>query len=89
MSDAVIRELIKGQLATIEAVVAVAGQFAETLVSKGILSVAEAQATLSNIAEELRGDGDLDSGKTARVSYSIANDIDQRAISLAKKFGKD
>lgn len=86
MTDAALRELGKGQVATMFGIVAVAGQFAETLVSKGILSVAEAQSTLSNIAEELRNDGDADGGKYADATFKIASALDSRAIALAAKF---
>jgi hypothetical protein len=46
--------------------VAIAGQFAETLIGRGFLSVAEAQSTLSNIAEEMRDDGDADGGHATK-----------------------
>ncbi len=81
-----IQESLKGQMSTTFGIVAVAGQFAETLVSNGILSVAEAQSTLSNIAEELRNDGDANDGKYAKSAFRIANELDQRAIKLAAKF---
>jgi hypothetical protein len=87
MSAEALRELIKGQVAAMFAIVAVAGQFAETLVNKGVLSVADAQSTLTNIAEELRNDGDRDGGKYADPTFKIANELDKRAIALADKFG--
>lgn len=81
--------LQQGQVATMFGIVAVAGQFAETLVSKGILTVAEAQSTLSNIAEELRNDGDAnEGGKYAKPAFMIASELDERAVKLAAKFGK-
>jgi hypothetical protein len=65
MNDQALKYIVDGQVSTMFGIVAVARQFAETLVSKGILSVAEAQSTLSNIAEELRNDGDANDGKYA------------------------
>jgi hypothetical protein len=80
--------LIKGQTVTMMAVVAVAGQFAETLIRKGVLTVADAQSTLSNIAEELRDDGDADGRQLADPAFRIANDLDARAVAIGEKFGK-
>ena len=86
MSDDAMLYLMKGQVSTMFGIVAVAGQFAQTLVSKGVLSVADAQSTLANIAEELRNDGDNDGGKYADPTFRIANELDKRAIALAQKF---
>jgi hypothetical protein len=89
MSNEAVRQLGLGQVASIFGIIAVASQFAETLVSKKILTVAEAQSTLSNIAEELRNDGDAEDGKYAKPAFVIANELDQRAIDLGRKFPKN
>lgn len=78
-----IHELLKGQITTMFSIVAVAGQFAEGLVKKGALTVPEAQGILAAIAEELRRDGENDSGKYASPCFQIANELDERAISLS------
>ena len=80
-----LRLVIKGQTVTMMGIVAVAGQFAETLIRKGVLSVADAQSTLSNIAEELRNDGDANTG-LAEPAFRIAGVLDDRAIAIGKKF---
>ncbi|MCK1657131.1 hypothetical protein [Bradyrhizobium sp. 151] len=82
MSEAALRELIKGQVATMMAVVAVAGNVVERLVLKGVLSVEDGRAILSGIAEELRNDGDDDQGKYSDPAYRIANEIEKRAFAL-------
>ena len=77
---------MKGQVATMFSIVAVAGQFAEALIAKEIFSVAEAQTVLTKIADELRNDGDKENGKYAKPAYMIAGQIDERAIALKAKF---
>jgi hypothetical protein len=67
------------------AVITVAAVFAEALVKRGVLSAADAQSLLSDIAEEIRNDGDEEAGQLARPSYVIASAIEQRAIALGKK----
>jgi hypothetical protein len=49
-------------------------------------AVAEAQTFLSNVAEELRDDGDADGGKCSESTFAIANAMDERAIYTGKKF---
>jgi hypothetical protein len=53
------------------AIVTVAGQFAEALANKGVLSVSDAQGILAAIAEELRGDGENNGGKYAKPSQGL------------------
>ena len=74
-----------GQAATMMGVVAVAGQFAEMLVRKGVLSVADAQNTLSYMAEELRDYGDANAG-LVDPAFQLAATLDDRAIAIGKKF---
>jgi hypothetical protein len=89
MNNEALKQLGIGQVATMFGIAAVAGQFAEALVGKEVLSVAEAQTVLTKIAEELRNDGDKENGKYAKPAYMIANQIDQRAIALKAKFCRD
>lgn len=76
------RELIKGQTATMCAVVAVAAVIVEHLVAKGVLSAEDGQAVLGGIAEELRGDGDGDGKKLIEPTYRMAAQIEKRAFAL-------
>ena len=82
------QEMVRGQTATMCALVAVAGIFAEVLVRKGLLSADEAKGVLCSMAEEIRDDGDRDGGKTAAASFAIANALDSRAINPEERLNR-
>lgn len=80
----VIQEISKGQVATMMAVVTVAASVVEGLIKRGVLSVADGQAILGSMAEEIRRDGDEDDGKTSQPSYGIAASIEARAFAMSR-----
>ncbi|MCK1507188.1 hypothetical protein [Bradyrhizobium sp. 18] len=82
MNKQALLKLVEGQVATMFAVVSVAGKVVEGLVAKGCISAADGQAVLTGIAEELRDDGDGENGKCAEPAYRIASELEERAFAL-------
>jgi hypothetical protein len=76
------KELLRAQAATMMSVITVAGVFAEVLVRKGLLTADEAAGALCEMAEEIRDDGDGDAGKTKIAAFTVAVELDKRAIWL-------
>jgi hypothetical protein len=52
-----------------------------------VISVADAQSTLSNIADELRALGGSEGSKYVDPVFKIANSMDKRAIEIGKRSG--